>query len=184
MYGEQELPALFHYCLSISTREPFQTGAANLALFFKRNKKHVRSLEEDPSRGQSRGQRPGGRSTISRFIRLHGILFEAALRHEDAAMPGSADEMLAAVQCSVSMDARSMAEFTELMPSVLDRLTNLVANGQVSEGGLLKIVAVCVFSAHRYVFKGPSRVGEPPAAEGRTSAGAYSLVLLFSLINR
>jgi hypothetical protein len=205
IYGDADLTAFFHYCLSIQIKDSFQTGIPNLILFFKKNKKFVRSMEDGPVSGQEATPRELKKilkSCLSKFMRLHGILFEASVRHIESARAsaspdGEGDGVIAK---NKELDEISLVEFGEFLPSVLDRLTHLIVHGQMSEGMLLKMIAVSIFSVHRYVFEQPPAAESSAGAEGtsgsspadgdmhtnnpRSTAGSYALVLLFSFINR
>ena len=86
---------------------------------------------------------------------------------------------------NVELDNAGLAEFRDLLPSVLDRLSHLIVHGQLGESVLLKIVAISIFSAQRYVVEGVGDDDTVASGNGiRTSAGSYSLIFLFSLINR
>lgn len=194
IYGDADLSALFHYCLSISIKHSFQTGAANLALFFKKNKKAAQQLEvaDKPSanlsNAASRDSR-GVKAICTRFMRLHGILFEASRRRSDTIMSSSAEEYERASSQNELLEEQSYVEFGGLLPSVLDGVSSLVVHGQLSEGTLLKIITICIFSAHRYLFEEFSHQMEPAVINSevaaiRSTAGSYSLVLLFSFVNR
>lgn len=199
MYADAELTALFHYCLSISIKDSFQSGISNLILFFKKNMKSHKDLlsVEEPTgklTPSSKEGRAAVKATCVKFMRLHGILFEASRRHVDSLMPSSAEELESNIAKSKELDNRSLADFVTLVPEVMDRISRLAVHGLLSEGTLLKMVAISIFSAHRYVFESVNHEATPDLDVDaknavnpnlpRSTAGAYALILLFSFVNR
>jgi hypothetical protein len=171
VYDHNDLSALFHYCLSIETNDSFQTGLANLSIFFKKNSKAIRDLEEKVSASRIAQRDMKSKLFYAKFIRLHGILFQAVIRAQNTESPSPEKD--------VETDIASLQEFGELLPSVLENMSNLIVNSLVGESNMLRMMAVCIFSAQRCIYGAGSFDGSV-----RTTAASYSLVLAFSIINR
>lgn len=179
VYAESDCTALYHYCRSIMIKDTFQTGLANLALFFKKNAKSVRELQVDDQisdvhnssiREKETSARSATKKFNTAFIRLHGILFHVT----------SPDQIS-------SHDANDMLrEFNNLTQEVLDSLTGMIVHSLIGEGMLLRLIVICIFSVHRCVFEASEGLGHDRAMvkDIRTLSGSYSLMLLFSFINR
>lgn len=149
VYAEADVAALYHHCCSVLVEERFATGAANLELFFKKNAKVVINGDNaslTPVKALSR-----------RYIRLHGILFELG-------SCGDADRSQAPIE-----------EFHSTLEDTVGALPNLLAENSLSEGTLLKMVSIAlysVFTAHQ------------SEAETGDICRSLSLIVLFSTVNR
>lgn len=115
------MAALYHHCCSVLVEEKFATGPANLELFFKKNAKAVMNGDYaslTPMKALSR-----------RYIRLHGILFELGSSNGRA---DRAEDLL--------------EEFHATLEEVMASLPSLLADSSLSEGTLLKMVSIGLYS--------------------------------------
>lgn len=81
-YSDAECAALYHYCRSILSLQPFAGGFENLALLFENNAQAFRKLAPLPAKGNiSSAKSTKSRMAVplkpflTRFVYLHGLLF-------------------------------------------------------------------------------------------------------------
>jgi hypothetical protein len=151
VYAEADLAALYHHCCSILVEEKFATGPANLELFFKKNAKAVVNsgyASLTAIKGLSR-----------RFIRLHGILFELGASNSDRA--DRSQELL--------------EEFHSTLEDAMGSLPSLLADSSLSEGTLLKMVSIALYSIY---------TAQQSQGDAREVCRSLSLIVLLSTISR
>lgn len=191
-------------------KDSFHTGLANMAVFFKKNARHIQELRGSgsgegvhSSGAQTREKSSDPRASIqlfyASFIRVHGLLFSSAApasrAAEDEVSPmGNASRASAIPSPNKKPtdddDTRSLSEFAEMTTEVLEALTRLVVNNLLGENTLLRLMIICLCSVQRCVYGSVSvsssslEGAAQPTAAVRSTSASLALTLLFSIVNR
>ncbi|RMX66028.1 hypothetical protein DD238_003137 [Peronospora effusa] len=137
-YVEAETVAVYHYCRSLLTSQPFTTAEENLALLFERTRQRplAAPITLKTSSPLSREKSALLKSYLHRLTRMHGILFALSSPHGSlTAMPGRA-----------SSNDLTAPMYPRDMEAVLFKdMQILLHAGVVGDALLLKIVVTNIF---------------------------------------
>lgn len=92
-YSDAECAALYHYCRSILSLQPFAGGFENLTLLFENNAQAYRKLPPLPPKSSISGAKSSKsrkavplKPFLTRFVHLHGLLFtQTTIMHQSFA---------------------------------------------------------------------------------------------------
>ncbi len=210
-YGQVEHRAVYHYCRSILVQQPFTGGLENLSLLFAKNLRSYCALGN--SAPSLRGVLPSDRSRkgdvtrlrvfLTRFVRLHGMLFDWSSRmHRDlvsapSSMESASDRnRLAPTGAEPPLSAEAQTdELMAVLQGVLEELDVLLGSALLDDSMLTELLVLCLFSvqyavaqedqllmhALSYSSEETERfVGALP----RTVTESLGLIVLYGFINR
>lgn len=213
-YSQVEHRAVYHYCRSILVQQPFTGGLENLSLLFAKNLRSFSAIGTAlPSRshhgdGKSRkGDSARLKTFLTRFVRLHGLLFDWASRmHRDlasvpssmessSAPPGQQRQLLGEEPLSAEAQAE---EFMSVLQTTLEDLDQQLSGSLLDDSLLLQLLVLCLFSVHFGVAQEENLLmhsmsysddpdlcaGSSGASAPRTVTESLGLIALFGVINK
>lgn len=146
-YVEAETVAVYRYCRSLFSAQPFATAEENLVLLFERTRQRPLappSLVPLTSASPNKEKSAFLKSFLHRLTRSHGIVFSIATRHS-AVSNGSAS-------ASYAMPSRSQTALTypkEMESILLKDLRVLFTAGAIGDALLLKVMVINIFCLMR-----------------------------------
>ncbi|KAJ1391009.1 Est1 DNA/RNA binding domain-containing protein [Ochromonadaceae sp. CCMP2298] len=178
------------------TKVPFSGGFENLSLLFAKNETAFQGLR-DPGRDEGRSGRSerkdcGKRRAealphfLTRFLRLHGLLYGWSTQmHLEYAQSSQSWAPLSS-QARTPPSARA-DQFALLLRGASKELERQLAEGNLCDSLLVRMLAICLFSVHFAVAKGSNLLASPPesgAVNPRTVPESLALQALYALVQR
>ena len=185
-YEKNDCVAVYNYCRSVMTAQPFLGGYENLSLLFAKTARTTRAGDSDGRANQDKSAR--ARVFLIRFVQLHGVLFNwSKSAYGLPLVHNLAQGILNATAVSeLKAPAVDTTLFQADLVELLDEYDAILASAAYGDSLLIKLLVICMFSVHRAQVPGPGsfgRVGEDyPYA--RTTGESLSLLALYGFVSR
>lgn len=160
-YNEAESTALYHYCRSIMSQQPFSGGLENLARLFCGNTINFEQLQRQKMKEILKSSRNESffrfKFFLTSFVRFYGLLFALSIRmhventHQLSSVADSAlllklNSMLSPV---LALEHDNIFKYCEdLLCGLLEDFDSVVSFVKMTDLHLLRLIGICIFFIH------------------------------------
>jgi hypothetical protein len=169
-YSDAESTALYHYCRSILSQNPFSGGFENLTRLFEMNLTSYEALQQEVQNAHDfnkKNDHTKFKFFLTSFVRLHGYFFSWSIRMHLEHLKGNTELISSqATQTSESTTLLSKLHDTlnskilrhdreinneklqDMTSTILEDFDYLISSGKLTDLHLLRLIAICIFSVH------------------------------------
>lgn len=221
-YNDAEFVAIYHYCRSVLVLQPFTGGFENLMTIYLKNAVAFAALKKqkvlfDPTQSSTSKKSEKDRKTdnaklkafLTKFIRLHGLLFEWATQmhrshsQQDATAAAPYATVFTHLKANSAQaegfgnDEINVDMYMSILHSTLEEYDQQLVQSTLSDQILVKLLVICIFSVHYGAERGnnillsPSSVREESSsnskaerAHSRSIPESLALITIFGIINK
>lgn len=211
-YNEAESTALYHYCRSIMSQQPFSGGLENLARLFCGNTINFEQLQRQKMKEILKSSRNESffrfKFFLTSFVRFCGLLFGLSIRmhvENTSLFPASAADSgillkLNSLMCPVlAVEHDNIFKYCEdLLSGLLEDFDYVVSFVKMTDLHLLRLIGICIFFIHFAEIKFSKVLLDAQfkqtLVEGlhlvedefdvRSKVQSYSLMCLFGIVSR
>lgn len=158
-YNEAESTALYHYCRSIMSQQPFSGGLENMARLFCGNTIIFEQLQRQKLREILKSSRNESffrfKFFLTSFVRLHGLLFGLSIRmHAENTLSSAPDSALliklnSLLSPVLAVEHDDIFKYCEdLLSGLLEDFDTVVNFVKMTDLHLLRLIGISIFFIH------------------------------------